>query len=468
MDILVTMIFGLGLRFVLSEHAQAKSYPAILGLWEGACLRYLNNQAPSTIDPYLSYAVRLSIDFFVTSSNFPQILAIAVWSFLGALALEAIEAGNSVASPVHTDEASLTKMKRVSVPPFLSSSSTGSHIVDTISPFSPVVHRAEESASISPLSFHLTGAGQSQLPQLPPSDLETRSSDLHGSYSFPVPALFEPQSPQITIPELAVPILVMERETSSQDELQTPMGNSDIAIQDDNQDELQTPLALPISHVPFGDFDEPSRSDIGPSMLLDPPDIIPVPILPSSGTSPLPVPIPALIHSTTLESPLSTLHTISKSSSSTSSPPVSVLSVTSPTRMYARGDELRKQAWKEERAKLSLESQLRSARADGRTKDVFLLIGEIKATRMRIERLHMRAKRRYYQARNKHDSNTLQIDVHGLLIQEAVEETEEAFRDVLRNGHRFLRIIVGRGTHSRDGVPKLKPAIIQAMEQLSL
>jgi len=98
-----------------------------------------------------------------------------------------------------------------------------------------------------------------------------------------------------------------------------------------------------------------------------------------------------------------------------------------------------------------------------------MLLGEIKAAKERIERLHIRAKRRYYYARNPSSSSTtlqtLEIDVHGLLVGEAVEETEEAFRDVLRNGHRFLRVIVGRGNHSRDRVPKLKPALMQVMSQ---
>ncbi|KIK67129.1 hypothetical protein GYMLUDRAFT_238464 [Collybiopsis luxurians FD-317 M1] len=487
MDILTTMIFGLGLRFVLGGHAQGRTYPAILGVWEGACLRYLNNQAlpSSTADAYLSYGVRLCIDFFITDS-FAQILAIALWSFLGALALEVIETGNP-ATNGHFEKrdengTSFTKIQSASISSFLTPSTSASPVVGDLSPRSPIDNLVDAAATassppVAPSLLSIVEAGRPVTPpvlNLPSEDSETRSSVIHGSYALPLPALVDHQSPRVAYSSIpaqssSAPFPVMDREVSIQDELQTPMNNNDMPIsEDNNEDELQTPLALPIANIPFEDLDGPPELDIGPSMLLGPPDIDPVPIPLSSVSSPLPVPMPAPVQSTTLESPVSSLHTLSNASSSAASPAGSVLSVTSPTRMYARGDELRKQAWKEERAKMRVETDLRKARTEGRTKDVFLLLGEMKAAQMRIDRLHMRAKRRYYQARNKPDSNTLQIDVHGLLVQEAVEETEEAFRDVLRNGHRFLRIIVGKGNHSRDGVPKLKPAIIQAMQQLSV
>ncbi|KAJ3879863.1 hypothetical protein F5051DRAFT_325081, partial [Lentinula edodes] len=57
------------------------------------------------------------------------------------------------------------------------------------------------------------------------------------------------------------------------------------------------------------------------------------------------------------------------------------------------------------------------------------------------------------------------IDVHGLLVPEAIDKTEEAFRGVLRTGNRFLRVIVGKGNHSKNGMPKLRPAIIHAFTQ---
>ncbi|KAF9263411.1 hypothetical protein L218DRAFT_959435 [Marasmius fiardii PR-910] len=60
-----------------------------------------------------------------------------------------------------------------------------------------------------------------------------------------------------------------------------------------------------------------------------------------------------------------------------------------------------------------------------------------------------------------------EIDVHGLLADEAVDATEAAFRRTLKDGKQSLRVIVGRGNHSKDGTPKLKPAVTTAMKKLS-
>ncbi|KIY74339.1 hypothetical protein CYLTODRAFT_336212, partial [Cylindrobasidium torrendii FP15055 ss-10] len=55
------------------------------------------------------------------------------------------------------------------------------------------------------------------------------------------------------------------------------------------------------------------------------------------------------------------------------------------------------------------------------------------------------------------------VDVHGLLVAEAVKQTEKAFRQVLLENRKSLKVIVGKGLHSKDGVAKLKPAIQAAM-----
>ncbi|KAL1671433.1 hypothetical protein EV122DRAFT_226589, partial [Schizophyllum commune] len=56
------------------------------------------------------------------------------------------------------------------------------------------------------------------------------------------------------------------------------------------------------------------------------------------------------------------------------------------------------------------------------------------------------------------------IDVHRLRREEAVKRTEEAFWEVLKRNGRQLKVIVGRGLHSSNGVPSLKPSIIKHME----
>lgn len=63
----------------------------------------------------------------------------------------------------------------------------------------------------------------------------------------------------------------------------------------------------------------------------------------------------------------------------------------------------------------------------------------------------------------KYSDGIKTIDVHGLFIHEAIAQTEQALRETLQTGGSTLRVIVGRGNHSRDGVPKLKPAIMRVM-----
>ncbi|KAJ3819553.1 hypothetical protein EV361DRAFT_784704, partial [Lentinula raphanica] len=94
MEVLLSMMFGLSLRMILSS-TQGRLYAAMIGVWEGACLRYLTHQTAHTadrvllspadidsLDPFLSFGVRLCIDYFVTNS-FAQLISIGLWSILG-------------------------------------------------------------------------------------------------------------------------------------------------------------------------------------------------------------------------------------------------------------------------------------------------------------------------------------------------------------------------------------------------
>jgi Smr domain len=60
------------------------------------------------------------------------------------------------------------------------------------------------------------------------------------------------------------------------------------------------------------------------------------------------------------------------------------------------------------------------------------------------------------------------IDVHRLKTREAIRRTEIAIRDGLVSGDTHLRVICGRGKHSERGIPVLKLALINAMEQCVL
>jgi DNA-nicking Smr family endonuclease len=52
-----------------------------------------------------------------------------------------------------------------------------------------------------------------------------------------------------------------------------------------------------------------------------------------------------------------------------------------------------------------------------------------------------------------------EIDLHGLQVKEAIERTEARLDACMREGRDHLVIIVGRGNHSVNNIPKIKPAV---------
>jgi len=55
------------------------------------------------------------------------------------------------------------------------------------------------------------------------------------------------------------------------------------------------------------------------------------------------------------------------------------------------------------------------------------------------------------------------IDLHGLYVQESIDRTESALQAAQQSGEPSLRVIVGKGLHSKGHVAKIKPAIEQLM-----
>lgn len=58
-----------------------------------------------------------------------------------------------------------------------------------------------------------------------------------------------------------------------------------------------------------------------------------------------------------------------------------------------------------------------------------------------------------------------EIDVHRLNTDEALVQVKKAIRDARGFGATQLRIIVGKGKHSKDNVPVLKPAVISELQK---
>jgi len=61
-----------------------------------------------------------------------------------------------------------------------------------------------------------------------------------------------------------------------------------------------------------------------------------------------------------------------------------------------------------------------------------------------------------------------EVDLHGLFVREAVEQTESAVKEAKREGEREVRLIVGKGLHSENHVAKIKPAIEELMQKENL
>ncbi len=58
-----------------------------------------------------------------------------------------------------------------------------------------------------------------------------------------------------------------------------------------------------------------------------------------------------------------------------------------------------------------------------------------------------------------------EIDVHRLSSEEAFLQVKKAIRDARGFGAPQLRIIVGKGNHSKNNVPVLKPAIMSELQK---
>ena len=66
---------------------------------------------------------------------------------------------------------------------------------------------------------------------------------------------------------------------------------------------------------------------------------------------------------------------------------------------------------------------------------------------------------------NNEDSAPNEVDLHGLYTKEAIAKTEQAIREHQQRGTPELRVIVGKGIHSKDHVAHIKPAIEKLMQE---
>ncbi|CAO1627963.1 unnamed protein product [Parajaminaea phylloscopi] len=87
--------------------------------------------------------------------------------------------------------------------------------------------------------------------------------------------------------------------------------------------------------------------------------------------------------------------------------------------------------------------------------------------KQRMEQLNKEASDWIYQANNE-DSGPDEVDLHGLYTAEAITRTEQEIGMRQRRGDQTVRIIVGKGIHSKDHVAHIKPAIEDLMRKYQL
>ncbi|TFK54249.1 DUF1771-domain-containing protein [Heliocybe sulcata] len=69
---------------------------------------------------------------------------------------------------------------------------------------------------------------------------------------------------------------------------------------------------------------------------------------------------------------------------------------------------------------------------------------------------------------NNKDSQPGEVDLHGLFVKEAISYTDRAIQDARGRGESEIRLIVGKGLHSPNGMAKLEPAIKDLMQKHGL
>ncbi|KAI0687902.1 hypothetical protein BC835DRAFT_372336 [Cytidiella melzeri] len=135
--------------------------------------------------------------------------------------------------------------------------------------------------------------------------------------------------------------------------------------------------------------------------------------------------------------------------------------------IIAKADELRKLARDAEAERDRLRNELKKAEREKRHLDIVCLQVEYEEAQENINNLHAKAARRYYKAHNLNPAPQ-EIDVHRLSSEEAIVQVKKAIRDARGFGAPHLRIIVGKGKHSKDNVPVLKPAVISELQKLHI
>ena len=71
-------------------------------------------------------------------------------------------------------------------------------------------------------------------------------------------------------------------------------------------------------------------------------------------------------------------------------------------------------------------------------------------------------------AANNADSPPGTVDLHGLYVKEALAKVDEVIHQAQAQNYPQLRLIVGKGIHSKDHVTKIKPAVEELLRKYNI
>ncbi|PWZ03778.1 DUF1771-domain-containing protein [Testicularia cyperi] len=129
--------------------------------------------------------------------------------------------------------------------------------------------------------------------------------------------------------------------------------------------------------------------------------------------------------------------------------------------------DLRNQARREGDLMAKSFDQSHTAYAQGDGARAKQLSNEGHSHKQNMERLNKQAADWIFMANNE-DSPQGTVDLHGLYTSEALERTEQAVRNAQSQGWNELRIIVGKGLHSKDHRQHIAPAVEKLMRDYRL
>ncbi|QLQ81175.1 hypothetical protein HG537_0E05300 [Torulaspora globosa] len=131
---------------------------------------------------------------------------------------------------------------------------------------------------------------------------------------------------------------------------------------------------------------------------------------------------------------------------------------------YQRLRSLADEAHKK-RQQLSNESQAAYKQGDGGK--AHQLSEKAKIQQRLAEQYNMEAAE-YVFVQNNADSGSDEIDLHGLFVKEAVWILKKRIASGIKGHESYVKVIVGKGLHSQNGLAKIKPAVEELCRDANL